>query len=159
MLACEACGFKSSLIRFDTNVTEEALLAEVERLNNDDDVDGFIVQLPLPKKPSYEFICGLMRHYPNLNIEWLMFGKGKMYKDTSIQSGDLFTEDPELYSEPVDLPKEEKFDLLEQVITNQQPQIEIKTLVKEVQKPVAQRKIIKVMAFFDDGTFQELHSI
>lgn len=110
-------------------------------------------------KPSYEFICGLMRHYPNLNIEWLMFGKGKMYKDTSIQSGDLFTEDQELYSEPVDLPKEEKFDLLEPVITNQQPQIEIKTLVKEVQKPVAQRKIIKVMAFFDDGTFQELHSI
>ena len=33
-------------------------------------------------KPGYEFISGLMRHYPNLNLEWLMFGKGKMYKDS-----------------------------------------------------------------------------
>ena len=47
--ACEQCGFKSSLIRFDENITEEALLAEIERLNTDDDVDGFIVQLPLPR--------------------------------------------------------------------------------------------------------------
>ena len=56
MLACEACGFKSSLIRFDTDVTEENLLAEVARLNNDDDVDGFIVQLPLPKHISEQRI-------------------------------------------------------------------------------------------------------
>lgn len=47
--ACEMCGFKSSLIRFDENVTEEELLAEIKRLNDDDDVDGFIVQLPLPR--------------------------------------------------------------------------------------------------------------
>lgn len=50
--ACEACGFKSSLIRFESDVTEERLLEEVRRLNNDDDVDGFIVQLPLPKHIS-----------------------------------------------------------------------------------------------------------
>lgn len=48
MLACEACGFRSSLIRFEADVTEEALLQCVDRLNNDADVDGFIVQLPLP---------------------------------------------------------------------------------------------------------------
>ena len=47
--ACEACGFASSLIRFESNVTEEILLAEIERLNQDADVDGFIVQLPLPR--------------------------------------------------------------------------------------------------------------
>lgn len=47
--ACEACGFGSSLIRFEDDVTEERLLQEVERLNNDPEVDGFIVQLPLPK--------------------------------------------------------------------------------------------------------------
>ncbi|MBP8776451.1 MAG: bifunctional methylenetetrahydrofolate dehydrogenase/methenyltetrahydrofolate cyclohydrolase FolD [Bacteroidaceae bacterium] len=52
VLACEACGFKSSLIRFESDVTEEALLAEVERLNQDNDVDGFIVQLPLPRHIS-----------------------------------------------------------------------------------------------------------
>lgn len=47
--ACEECGFKSTLIRYESDVTEEELLAKVEELNNDADVDGFIVQLPLPK--------------------------------------------------------------------------------------------------------------
>lgn len=47
--ACEACGFTSSLIRFESDITEEILLAEIDRLNQDDDVDGFIVQLPLPR--------------------------------------------------------------------------------------------------------------
>ena len=49
VLACDACGFKSSLIRYESDVTEEELLACVDRLNKDDDVDGFIMQLPLPK--------------------------------------------------------------------------------------------------------------
>ena len=49
VLACEACGFKSSLLRFDDDISEEQLLKEVELLNNDPDVDGFIVQMPLPK--------------------------------------------------------------------------------------------------------------
>ena len=48
VLACEACGFKSSLIRCESDVTEEELLACVDKLNNDNDVDGFIMQLPLP---------------------------------------------------------------------------------------------------------------
>lgn len=52
VLACEACGFKSTLIRFEDNVSEEELLAQVEELNRDADVDGFIVQLPLPKHIS-----------------------------------------------------------------------------------------------------------
>ena len=47
--ACEECGFKSTLIRYEADVTEEELIAKVEELNNDADVDGFIVQLPLPK--------------------------------------------------------------------------------------------------------------
>ena len=47
--ACEVCGFTSTLIRFEADITEEELLAKVKELNEDDDVDGFIVQLPLPK--------------------------------------------------------------------------------------------------------------
>ena len=47
--ACEECGFASSLIRFEDDITEERLLDEVRRLNDDPDVDGFIVQLPLPR--------------------------------------------------------------------------------------------------------------
>ncbi len=49
VIACEQCGFKSTLIRYEDDVTEEELLACVNRLNNDETVDGFIVQLPLPK--------------------------------------------------------------------------------------------------------------
>lgn len=49
VIACEQCGFKSTLIRFEDTVTEEELLACVDQLNGDADVDGFIVQLPLPK--------------------------------------------------------------------------------------------------------------
>lgn len=47
--ACEEVGFRSSLIRFEEDVTEAQLLAEIERLNADPEVHGFIVQLPLPK--------------------------------------------------------------------------------------------------------------
>lgn len=53
---CEEVGFKSSLIRYKEDVEEEELLACVERLNNDPDVDGFIVQLPLPKHISEQKI-------------------------------------------------------------------------------------------------------
>ena len=49
VLACEACGFKSTLIRFEDDLTEEELLQCVDRLNRNGDVDGFIVQLPLPR--------------------------------------------------------------------------------------------------------------
>ena len=47
--ACAECGFESTLIRFEADVTEEELLACVDRLNRDASVDGFIVQLPLPR--------------------------------------------------------------------------------------------------------------
>lgn len=47
--SCEEVGFDSSLIRFDSDVTEERLLQEIDRLNSDAGVDGFIIQLPLPK--------------------------------------------------------------------------------------------------------------
>ncbi|MGM9851869.1 MAG: bifunctional methylenetetrahydrofolate dehydrogenase/methenyltetrahydrofolate cyclohydrolase FolD [Muribaculaceae bacterium] len=46
--ACDECGFKSTLIRFESDVTEQELLATIDRLNKDPEVDGFIVQLPLP---------------------------------------------------------------------------------------------------------------
>lgn len=47
--SCEEVGFKSTLVRLAADITEQELLAEIHLLNNDDDVDGFIVQLPLPK--------------------------------------------------------------------------------------------------------------
>lgn len=56
VLACEQCGFKSTLIRFEDDITEEALLNCVKQLNEDNDVDGFIVQLPLPKHINEQHI-------------------------------------------------------------------------------------------------------
>lgn len=54
--ACEECGFKSTLIRFEDDVTESELLQTIGQLNNDKDVDGFIVQLPLPRHISEQRI-------------------------------------------------------------------------------------------------------
>ena len=47
--SCERVGFDSTLVKYDTDVTEAELLAKIDELNNDNAIDGFIVQLPLPK--------------------------------------------------------------------------------------------------------------
>ena len=49
VLACEACGFRSTLLRFEDDISEDDLLSQVAMLNADPEVDGFIVQLPLPR--------------------------------------------------------------------------------------------------------------
>lgn len=54
ILACNACGFQSSLYRFEDDVTEATLLDRIAQLNSDPDVDGFIVQLPLPRHINKE---------------------------------------------------------------------------------------------------------
>lgn len=54
--ACETCGFTSTLLRYEEEVSEEELLAAIDRLNRDDEVDGFIVQLPLPRHISEQRI-------------------------------------------------------------------------------------------------------
>ena len=46
--SCEHVGFKSTLIRLESSITEQALLSKIKELNNDDTLDGYIVQLPLP---------------------------------------------------------------------------------------------------------------
>ncbi|PLK43731.1 bifunctional 5,10-methylenetetrahydrofolate dehydrogenase/5,10-methenyltetrahydrofolate cyclohydrolase [Emticicia sp. TH156] len=52
--SCEEIGFKSTLIRRDESVTEQELLEVIQQLNNDEDIDGFIVQLPLPAQINVE---------------------------------------------------------------------------------------------------------
>ena len=54
--ACKEVGFKSSLFKYDNNISEEKLLEEIGKINNDDDIDGFIVQLPLPNSINQENI-------------------------------------------------------------------------------------------------------
>ncbi len=60
--SCEQVGFKSSLVRRDNDVTEAELLDIVQQLNDDPDVDGFIVQLPLPKHISEERVTLAIDH-------------------------------------------------------------------------------------------------
>ena len=56
VIACQQCGFKSTLIRYEDDVTERQLLDTIDKLNRDADVDGFIVQLPLPRHISEQRI-------------------------------------------------------------------------------------------------------
>ena len=65
--ACEVCGFTSSLIRFESDVTEETLLAEIDRLNSDADVDGFIVQLPLPRHINEQRIIEAIDYHKDVD--------------------------------------------------------------------------------------------
>lgn len=124
--------------------------------------------------PSYEFIKAIIANYPALNIEWLMFGKGKMYKgaaetplppasvpptaqtDPSEYQDDLLFKD--LY-----LDDEHTGDSNEQEPPSQQSPAEptvplslLKTLTETTQNTAKQRKVSKIIVMFDDGTYQEL---
>tara|TARA_B000000460_G_scaffold196846_1_gene143511 strand:+ start:290 stop:1165 length:876 start_codon:yes stop_codon:yes gene_type:complete len=65
--ACKEVGFKSSLFKYDNNITEEKLLEEIGKINNDDDIDGFIVQLPLPNSINQENILNCVN--PNKDVD------------------------------------------------------------------------------------------
>ena len=65
--ACEKVGFKSSLFSYDSNISEEKLIDEIELINNNDDIDGFIVQLPLPNSINQENILNSVN--PNKDVD------------------------------------------------------------------------------------------
>ena len=65
--SCEEVGFKSTLIRLDENIEEAVLVDTIEKLNNDADVDGILVQLPLPKQISEEKIISLI--HPDKDVD------------------------------------------------------------------------------------------
>ena len=80
-------------------------------------------------KPGYDFLESLILHYPNLNLEWLLSGKGKMYHDQTDASAPA--ESAPAQEEPVQL------DLF------------------SIQAPATSREISRIMVFFSDKTFQE----
>lgn len=65
--SCEEVGFKSTLIRFDEDIYKSKLLDEIEKLNNDPDVDGILVQLPLPKHISNEEVINAI--HPSKDVD------------------------------------------------------------------------------------------
>ena len=91
--------------------------------------------------PSYDFIRSIMLKYPRLNIEWLMFGKGKMYNDTNDTNVQEL-----LFPEPVERQEAESPAPLSEIITSD----------TATELSVNQRKVSKVIILFDDGSYQEL---
>ena len=115
--------------------------------------------------PSYEFIKAIIANYPTLNIEWLMFGKGKMYKGKEEAPQQQHMEEHHeellfnvLYADEVE---EEKPDepLVGQTVSPAETIVPIsllKTLSKTTQNAVKQRNVSKIIVLFDDGSYQEL---
>ena len=95
--------------------------------------------------PGYDFIKSIMDNYPTLNIEWLMLGKGKMYKDKVIQESTLFALEEEIIPEAIPKP-----------VVKIESSPEIETIDNQPQSVVKQRNISKIIVFFDDGTYQEI---
>lgn len=106
-------------------------------------------------KPGYDFIKNIADHYPKLNLDWLINGKGKMYKEmiaAPLPSAD-YTD--ELFAPEKPVTVENPFRQ-----TAEPPKIDASTesnIKTEASKIVNyQRKISKIIVFFDDDTFQEL---
>ena len=104
-------------------------------------------------KPGYEFITAIMSSFPQLNINWLFFGTGKMYGTTPSPSHDIPREaqmeyEPDLLFANFDDEPEE--------VVNIEPTLDIKNLDKVVQNTTKQRVVSKIIILFDDGTYQEL---
>lgn len=108
-------------------------------------------------KPSYDFLSALMVHYPRLNVEWLMFGKGKMYKEDPAQEVKQIKKEPdtELLFTDEDLQDEIPSTVSDDSL-NIQLLSEIKNSINKSQVSVKQRNVKKIIILFDDGSFQEM---
>ena len=110
-------------------------------------------------KPGYDFISSLMLHYPRLNMDWLFFGKGKMYKEpaTAVQSPAIVVEPEEntLFSDVVETPDSAPQN--EESAPVPAKETEIPDSPKDnVQAASSGRKISRIVVFYDDNTFAEL---
>lgn len=111
-------------------------------------------------KPSYDFITGMMAHYPRLNMEWLLAGKGKMYKDPVVRPVETVPDpedepQPDLFSEtsPRESQNPAPSDGTEGNTAATAMNAKPDNLFQSIDN---QRKITKIIVFFDDNTFQEI---
>lgn len=109
--------------------------------------------------PGYDFIKAIMTAYPALSMEWLILGRGKMYRESPTDAVTALPEPdfPPIYHEP-DLfenldKQDENIPVVEVVPTVSQTTVSQTTVPSPV---VKQRKVVKVTIFFDDGTYQEM---
>lgn len=113
-------------------------------------------------KPSYDFITSLMLRFPKLNIEWLMFGKGKMYKDIPSapirKESNLLFDEVELQDDEPEASAQEAVipDVTVSEAANIVSLTDIKNSAQQVQSVVKQRNVKKILILFDDGSYQEM---
>lgn len=113
-------------------------------------------------KPSYDFITSLMLRFPKLNIEWLMFGKGKMYKDLPSapirKESNLLFDELELQDDVPEASAQEAVipDVMVSEAANIVSLADIKNSDQQVQSVVKQRNVKKILILFDDGSYQEM---
>lgn len=102
-------------------------------------------------KPSYDFLTSLISRYPKLNIEWLMFGKGKMYKEDSVEKNQepIFQEDLFSPQQEFSMPQ----DTVEEFI---EPSDTFNAIGSATKLTENQRRVKKIIILFDDNTYQEL---
>lgn len=102
--------------------------------------------------PSFDFIKAMMANYPRLNMEWLMFGKGKMYKDKEIPAEVLLfpDEEPKTLMRLPDIPDEDLNKAPEQISDA------IDTSINTIKSTTNQRSVSKIIILFDDGSYQEM---
>ena len=98
-------------------------------------------------RPGFDFIESMAKRYPTLNLEWLITGKGKMYKAdfapaAPVQESPAETEEQTLFSEPEPMPEA--------------PKTERVALSKSTQHVNKQRSISRIIVFYDDNSFEEL---
>lgn len=103
-------------------------------------------------KPGFDFIESMGKHYPAVNLEWLITGKGKMYK----QDQGIFAE--QIDNEPVmDLfPEEQTAPSVVMSVKKETTQTESNTSVNKTQIADNQRQIEKILILYSDGSYQEL---
>ena len=81
--ACDRVGFKSSLFKYNDSISEQDLISEIQKVNNNDDIDGFIVQLPLPKKINQEKILSQVDPHKDVDgFHPINYGKMALGLDT-----------------------------------------------------------------------------
>lgn len=102
--------------------------------------------------PSYDFIKAIMLHYPHLNIEWLIFGKGKMYKGQ--ENNSLFAEADD--NAVVQAPDGSASAEVGPVVCENPPSSADDTEFPSVPVASGGRKVSKIVVLFDDGSYQVL---
>ena len=104
-------------------------------------------------KPGFDFIESMSKHYPRINLEWLITGKGKMYKSeisdnvavtAPVTPVEIVKNDAATMPEPQPEP--------EKIVAN----IKSNTSTKTIQTTKSQRNISKIIVLYDDGSYQEL---